>query len=178
MVGKKYKTTGNLENHSLAFISSLIYFAFVVPKSSHVKSLEIFIPAGWLRKEIGLKDGADTLSIYMDFKNRKGLENLATPALVRQFKEIVSKSTGNKIKTMKEDVNSLLHDFISDLITFLKEALNLKKVRIVNDEVNRLLEVKNYLVKDLSLLPEFPYLKKVAAMSGITLKQSLRKCTG
>ncbi|MEO6290169.1 MAG: AraC family transcriptional regulator [Ginsengibacter sp.] len=178
MVDRQFDNQLNAKKYSLVFLSSLADFAFVAPKRSHVRSLEIFIPRNWLYKGLNLQRGEKKLAIFMGFKNRKSMADFITPSFIKQFKDIIIKSQQPDTIAFNEQINLLLENFFSFLDSRLHEVANEKKIKIANDEVRRLFEVKNYLVRDLSLQPDFLDLQYVAAMSGTTLKRKFKKMYG
>ncbi|MEO6219314.1 MAG: AraC family transcriptional regulator [Ginsengibacter sp.] len=178
VVERKLNSELNSKKYSFIFLSSLMDFVFIAPKKSHVKSLEISIPRQWLYKKLGMQEAAERLTTYLHFKNSKSLIDFITPGFIEQFNNILNGSWQPFDASLELEINSLIDKFISNLSLRLRESDNEKKIKIVSDEIKRLLDVGNYLIKDLSVAPTFSSLQQVAAMSGTTLKTKFKRMYG
>ncbi|MDQ6889851.1 MAG: AraC family transcriptional regulator [Bacteroidota bacterium] len=180
IVDSKFISRLNSKIYSFVFLSSIEEFTFIAPKNSRVRTLEIWIPRAWLYKKLNIPDVAEMVSLYKNNKDKKNEIDFITPEFIRKFPGTIglARKQNTDQATFENRVKIMLDEFISNLSSRLHELENDKKIKIVNDEITRLLDVRDCLLKDLSTPPDFSSLRKIAAMSGTTLKTKFKKMYG
>lgn len=178
---RKYNAELSPKSYSILLLSSLEEFAFFASKNSIVKTLEILIPRQFFFRQLNMDCSYELLKNYLAFNTRKNIINFGNLIFKNTFLKIIQEANKNMadLNFMKKNAKKLLDVFFSAITPCLKDFIELEKVVITKDEINRLITVKKNLENDAgSIPPKFSSLTKMALMSSTSLKRKFRKMYG
>ncbi len=178
---RKYNAEPSPKSHSVLLLSSLEEFAFFASKNSSVKTLEILIPRQFFFRQLNMDCSYELLKNYLAFKTRKNIIDFGNLIFKNAFLKIIQEANKNMLDLnfLKKNVKNLLEVFFSAINSGLNDFLEIEKVIIAKDEINRLITVKKHLENDAgSTPPKFSSLTKMALMSSTSLKRKFRKMYG
>jgi AraC-like DNA-binding protein len=179
MVDRKYKNMIFSKDLSVILLSSADEFTFFAPKNSHVKTLEIFIPYELFLERTNVECSYDFLRNYLVHKTKKVQPGANNNLFKKIFHEILDHANSNNLSLtfMDKKINSLLSEVFSNLSSDLNSFFECQKVKISDDEIKRLITVREIL-DTIQQPPTFTSLTKVALMSGTSLKTKFKKMYG
>ena len=179
MVDQRYSMGQDAKNLSAFLLSSLEEFTFFASKNSQVKTLEILMPVRWFFSRLSVDSYYAVLKRFMAVKLRKTQIDTNNPMFRNLFLKIIGEANKGipDFENLERKISSLLSIFFSDITSRLHEFIESEKVKISNDEINRLMTVRKYLDVDL-LPPSLTSLTKIALMSSTSLKTKFKKMYG
>ena len=137
------------------------------------------MPARWFFSQLSVDCYYQVLKRFMAVKIRKTQIDTKNPMFRNLFLKIIGEANKGipDFENLERKISSLLSIFFSDITSGLHEFIESEKVKISNDEINRLMTVRKYLDVDL-LPPSLTSLTKIALMSSTSLKTKFKKMYG
>ncbi len=174
----KYTSFHN-KNYTSTLLTSKQEFTFICSSNSRIRSVEIIIPVKWMEKKIIRKDALQLLSTYLSKNGINVQFDLKEINVKSHFNKIIQGSMLDNLALCEESISVLLEKYIINLNEKLIQKANAQKIKIVKDEIARLIAVKDFLIQDLSASPpSFSALTSLAAMSSTSLKTKFKKMYG
>jgi AraC-like DNA-binding protein len=181
MADTRYSDEASTKNCSVMLLSSSEEFSFFASKKSQVKSLEILMPRRWFFNQLNLDCSDELLKNFLNIKNYKSEADFNNEIYRNLLLKVIGEANKNVLNVVyfEKHVNAILENFFWMFTSNLREYLEIEKVKISKDEMNRLIAVKKYLEQDIRLpQPTFSSLTKVALMSATTLKTKFKRMYG
>ena len=179
-IDKDYIWEGKQNRASVLLTSSLYDFAYLAAKGTSQKSINILITRKWLEQYLDIKSLDKVLEKYLELKT--GIFNFAPFDIEYRslFNEVMEgENTAMKRSIAENRIMMMVEKFLTYLYQNVGQLAGNDKVKILHDEIKRLMEVEAYLVKDFSTPPPpITFLSRVAAMSTTTLKNKFKKLYG
>ncbi len=179
-IGERYIWEGKQQKTSVVLTSSLYDFAYMVSKDTLMKTVNILMPGKWLKKMLGTNVSDDLWQTLKEL-------NTATSNLIPFDKDykilfeqlLINDDTEVHHASLEKLVVSMVKKFVSELALKFYVNAEREKIKISADEVQRLMKVEAYLVRDFSKAPPpITFLSRIGAMSTTSLKNKFKKMYG
>ena len=156
---------------------SLFDFGYILRKGTKAKAIIVIITGDWLASYLGISDRDEVLQNYLSLKTASlNLEPLDADyrQLINEALEEYQQQGPMKKIIITNRIMMLVERFFTRL--YKKMGLLTEKVKISNDEIQRLMHIEAILLKDFSAVPPtIPELARTAAMSETKLKTLFKK---
>jgi AraC-like DNA-binding protein len=164
---------------SAVLANSIFDWIFFVKKSTQVKSLQILITKDWLNHFLNNEKKVDYIKKYLSLK----LATFNYESLDAEYKRIMNEvincgdNTPFKLLVIQNRIMLLVERFFTRM--FQKINDNSFDVKVSDDDLQRLVQIEEELLKDFSVPPPgIPKLARMAAMSPSKLKIIFRDIYG
>jgi len=166
--------------HSVARLTSNLFTnTETIPAGQAIKSVKILLNEKWMKNYLGLDEKADVLNKYLTLKTesfdlepldaayKKLLDELWTALKDEQVSEIFIQ---NRVGLLIERFFTRIHDKLNSTV---------KKFRLSEDEMKRLLQIEQDITRNLSIMPPtIDQCARMASMSSAKLKKNFKNIFG
>ena len=166
--------------HSVARLTSNLFTnTETIPAGQAIKSVKILLNEKWMKNYLGLDEKADVLNKYLTLKTesfdlepldaayKKLLDELWTALKDEQVSEIFIQ---NRVGLLIERFFTRIHDKLNSTV---------KKFRLSEDEMKRLLQIEQDITRNLSIMPPtIDQCARMASMSSTKLKKNFKNIFG
>jgi len=170
----------NKTRHSVARLTSNFFSnSEEISANTRVKAVKVFFSEAWLKKYLGLADEVDSLQQYVSLKTASFDMEPLDAEYLKLMDELWNVRKDDPLQNifLQNRATLLIERFFTRLADKMKKYEG--AVDIPEEDMQRLMEVENTLVKDLSEKPpSIDELAKMVMMSATKLKKGFKQMYG
>lgn len=162
--------------HLFGFLSDLRQF---VSRGSRVRGFRVVVSTEWLASYLRIDKMEDVLQRYLQLKAGRMHMRAMDPDSLRMLNEILDhphELTVDELAFIQNRVMMVLEGFFAWMYETMTSNPRLQK--IAREDIDRIRQVEEYLLQDLSAAPGIEELARSAAMSATRLKTLFRQVYG